>query len=266
MNRADNKEKLPLDSYTMFQVLMSSFSSTNYTRSEFFLILNIIDSLGTNKSLSIEELSSVSGVSMSSISRFIKKLGFDNYADFRVRMVSMIEVTRAVRKAKFGHIDALDTTPIFNNINQTKETADLKKIRKIIKYIRSFEKRLFIGSVEDLSTFSPLRKDLFACGYPCYLFYDLQTQIKMLNMADNNTCIILPTVNNVYVEHYRKDINTAKKHGAGTVLFTQSLRDSFSDLFDFSYKYGEDDASNFGFYSLHFLARILIEELHNSCL
>ncbi len=262
MEKIVNKDNLPLDSYTMFQVLMSSFSSTNYTRSEFFLILNIIDSLGARKSLSIEELSNVSGVSMSSISRFIKKLGFDNYSDFRVRMVSMIEVTKAVRKAKFGHIDALDTTPIFRNISQTKENADLKQIRDIIKYVTSYDKRLFIGSVEDLSTFSPFRKDLFACGYPCYLFYDLQTQLRMLNMADKNTCIILPTVNNVYVEHYRNDIKTAKKHGAATVLFTQSLPDSFSKMFDYCYKFGEEDALNFGFYSLHFLARILIEELH----
>ena len=117
-----------LDTYTFFQSLISVFSSTNYTKSEFYLIISLIDSLGEKQNLSIEELSEISGVSTASISRFVKKLGFNNYSDFRTRLSSMAEVAYSVRKSKYGHLDALDTAPIMQNLDATKDSLDMEKI------------------------------------------------------------------------------------------------------------------------------------------
>lgn len=156
-------KKNDLKTYTLFQYLMSMFSSTNYTKSEFYLILKIIDTFGEEGDLSIEALSEASGVSMASISRFVKKIGFQNYTDFRIRLASMLELVHTIRKSKFANFDAYDIDPIIQNITATKASMDEEKISLIIHRIRSHKKCFMIGSVDDLATFAPFRKELCSC-------------------------------------------------------------------------------------------------------
>lgn len=250
------------ESYIWFQKLMVEFSTSNHHKNEFYVILAIIDSMGEDNGISIEELAEKSSVSTATISRLITKLGFLNYRDFRAKIHNIVELSSVVRFYKYGNIDQTDPQPIFDNIKATADNLDMGKMKNIIELIQNSEKRMFVGLPENLSNLTSFSKDLFSKKLPCYLFLDVSTQINILNTLRSESCIIVSVVNNESILFFNEYLNKAKKGGAKLILFTQDEEDEFSKKFDIVYKYGIENSFNYGNYSLSYLSGILSSLLY----
>lgn len=250
------------ESYIWFQKLMVELSTANNSKNDFYLILAIIDSMAEKSGLSIEEMSEKSGVSTATISRFINKLGFTNYRDFRSKIQNIIEISSVVRYYKYNKTEQNDPQKILDNIKGTSENMDLIKLREIIEIIKKSEKRLFVGFPETLANFTGFRKDLFVTKHPCYLFFDVTTQIDLLNSIDSKSCVIVLSVYNESMLFYKNALEKAKKNGVNLILFTQDFEDEFSKTFSIVYRYGIDNALNFGNYSLSYLSGVLSSLLY----
>lgn len=250
------------DSYRLFETLAGYFCMTSYSKNDFFLVLKMIDILSKGEGVSIEKLAEMTGISTATISRFIKKCGFKNYYEFRSKLYAIHEVAKYERQKKHaekGKADDIDK--IIRNLEQTKKNLNMESLDNILRILLESNQRCVIGSAEDMSCFAGFWKDLLAVGKASYFFYDFHAQIQFLETAKQGDCFLLLTVDNQYVDYYWEYLNKAKKRGAVLVLFTQNNEDEFSREFDLVCQYGEPGTSNYGCYSLRYLASLLSDKI-----
>ncbi len=253
------------DSYQMFENLAGFFSMTNYSKNEYYLVLKLIDILGKGEAVSIEKLAEITCVSTATISRFIKKCGFKNYYEFREKLYGIHEAAKYERQKRYeqgGKADDLDK--IVRNLESTKKHLDDNKLEEILRIFLASEQRCIIGSAEYLSCFAGFWKDLLAKGKASYFFYDFYSQVQLMKTAKEGDCFLLLTVDNQYVDYYREFLAEAKRRHAVLILLTQDKEDEFSKIFHLVYRYGMAGSSNYGCYSLRYLASLFSDKLISS--
>lgn len=229
-------------------------------------ILNHVDQLDT---MSLEVLANESNISQASVSRFIKKIGFKSYQDFRESLQKAVLELQLNRK--FIHkeiyanctdeqvIDKICQNSI-DNIIETKRKLDIELIRHIVTLILKSPSVTFYGDDHALAIFYTLQLDLLANGISAYLFKTKQAQSLHLEFLEEQSVLLFFNVFDGFFSSEQKQfIQKARQKKVKTVLFCQDDIKEKEEMFDYVVTYGQVQSINQGYYSLIVLSQILSE-------
>lgn len=231
------------------------------------VILKNVDRL---ESMSLEKLSEESNISQASVSRFIKKMGFKNYQDFRESFQKALLEIKLNRKLSHVTMFPYDKEhqiaeqlyeQALENLKMTKETLDLNKLNAIIELFRNAKSVTFYGDDHALSIFYTLQLDLLANGIPAYLFKTAEMQhLHSEFIKDGSVVVFLNVYTGFITPSQRKMLREIRTNKNIMMIgFTQEYKESWDEFFDVVVRYGVRNSVNNGFYSLQYLCQILSE-------
>lgn len=233
----------------------------------------ILEHVNEIDSMSLENLSNESNISQASVSRFIKKLGYKNYQDFRESFKKALLEIKLNRK--LSHVtlfpyrdkqDIVDTLyeNAINNLTKTKEIIDLKQLNRIINILKNAHSVTFFGDDHALSIFYTLQLDLMANEIPTYLFKIEEIQsLHSEFIGDEDVIVFLNVYSGFITPKQRSMLKEIRKlKNVKMIGFTQEYKPSWDDFFNEVIHYGISNSVNDGFFSLQLLAQILSELMY----
>ncbi len=252
---------------TVFR-LINSCNTQVANNNDYNIARTILSYVNDLEIVSLEELANQANISQASVSRFIKKMGFKSYQDFRESFQKafleiklsrkLANVTqyphRSVEKmADQIHQEAID------NLTKTREIVSTRLLLHIIKTMKEASSVSFYGDDHALSIFYTLQLDLLANGTPSYLFKITDVQGLHMQFIDQNSVVMFFNVySGFFSSEQKQTLEVAKKNGVKIIVFTQDDLES-DDLFDLIVYYGQSKSLNTGYYSLLYISRILSE-------
>lgn len=252
---------------TVFK-LINSCNTQVANNNDYNIARTVLSYVNDLEVVSLEELANQANISQASVSRFIKKMGFKSYQDFRESFQKafleiklnrkLANVTqyphRSVEKmADQVHQEAID------NLMKTREIVPTHLLLYIIKIMKEASSVSFYGDDHALSIFYTLQLDLLANGTPAYLFKITDVQGLHMQFIDQHSVVMFFNVYSGFFSIEQKEIlEVAKKNGAKIIVFTQDELESDA-LFDLIVYYGQSKSLNTGYYSLLYISRILSE-------
>lgn len=244
------------------------YSSTDYMIAK--AILNLVEN---NQTTTLEELAKEASVSETSVHKFIKKVGFKNFDEFR--MVFFLAVAQMntgrnlMHMHDHGKIESFDqlVTSIYSraqaNMIETVKLIDFYQLKQVVDQLLSANTVTFIGDEHTLSDFYTLQLDLLGMLVPSYLFKRTDIQINhMSRLKEGDVIIYLNVFKGWFSETERESMKIAHDNKATTIGFFQETDNEINELFDQVILYGIKDSHNQGFYSLYFISQILSEMIY----
>lgn len=196
----------------------------------------LIENLCNIDTYTIESIAEISFTSVSTVSRFIKSLGFNSFTEFRARfksynisrMLQINDIRNGINiKDKEAINDYIDTLTI--NFNSLKNNIDFNKIDKINNIIYNSKNIAISGSLLSAS---------IALFYQIYMLY-FGKYVSFYNFFSNENTIeddidvfIIFSVEGNFVSAQKEKILNLKLRNKKIILITQNPRIIISHIFD----------------------------------
>ena len=247
-----------MNNYTAFQLLLYELTGASYSESDFNIVLALIECLSKDGSIpKIKDLAEQAATSTSSISRFAKKLGYQDYQSFRYKFSNIKETMVFRRKALYTDDPEATKEKILNNLNITWDQIDFDKLNRIVKALLTSKNNMFAGNNDNLICFFGVYKDLFFKHGTNYFFLDLKTQEDFLNRLGKDDCVLAVCTNTNTSMFSKQRLEKLKKKGVTIILFAQDMPEEIEALCDIVYQYGREKDLFIGNFSLQYLAYVL---------
>lgn len=217
--------------------------------------------------LSLEQIASQANISSASVSRFVKKLGFDSFAGFKLALYIQLNDIAKLREnqnqRQFGQTGIAGLSLRMyqnsqNNLQSTYASLDQQKLGAIATSLKNANTVTFLGDYHALASFYLVQLDLLAHKIPCYSFYNREYAhqgIAMLTSADVIVYFSVAANFNNPQDHLM--LQKARNQKAKIICFCQDEPESGQIDFDILYPYGKARSINDGYYSLFLLANII---------
>lgn len=177
-----------------FITFLEKASNDLQSDNEVMIVKGIIDNMETIYSLNIERLAEISFSSPTTIIRFVQRLGFKSYTDFRERMSSSFQKLQVpsmvnryteyldytindIEEIYLRHIQVLDDT--YSNF-------DKDSLIKVIDLISNSNGVLITGDYHSMEIFYLFMITLQMYGIPCYMLKQEKILNEFLNLHIEN--------------------------------------------------------------------------------
>ena len=247
-------------------MLMQHCNSAVTNQNEYMISSAIIRRVVQNEDLAIEQIADEANISQASVSRFVRKAGFDSWQSFRENCTGAcheIGQRRFVYDVGAKASKSLEDikTDIYkammDNLTSTNDSLDYEKIDSILSLLESAKEVVFLGDEHALSIFYTLQLELRFAGIPAYLYKNSEVQEGMAGRVGPGTVVVFLNIENNFISKSQENVvEKMKKHGAAIIVFSQQDVDGILK-YDHLYKYGIAGSHNNGYYSLFFLSQIL---------
>ena len=244
-------------------------SETN-NNNDFLIASIIIRRVTGNEDLSIEAVADEANTSQASVSRYIRKMGFTGWQDFRdncngstKEMLSKRRLQAEKLRGDKGKEEVAGKLckNACDNIMATLKSFDVKKVDEIIDLLVNARKVFIIGDEHAQSNFYTFQLDLLFSGVPTYLYKNNEMQQLSSSFAGEGTAVLFLNVEKNFIAPPQVELlKNMRKNGAKLVAFYQQDEADLG-IFDMTLKYGIPGSFNDGYYSLFVLAQIMSEYL-----
>ena len=244
-------------------------SETN-NNNDFLIASIIIRRVTRNEDLSIEAVANEANTSQASVSRYIRKMGFTGWQDFRDNCNGATKEMLSKRKLQAEKIRGNKSKEEIardlcknacDNIMATLESFDIKRIEEIINLLVNAKKVFIVGDEHAQSNFYTFQLDLLFSGVPTFLYKNNEIQQLSANFAGEGSVVLFLNVEKNFIAPPQVELlKNMKKNGAKLVAFFQQDEADLG-IFDLTMKYGIAGSFNDGYYSLFVLAQIMSEYL-----
>lgn len=259
-----------MSNYMQLVFNMINHCNTQLTNgNEYSIARAILNHVEKIDNMSLEVLANESNISQASVSRFIKKIGFKSYQDFRESLQKAVLELQLNRKfihkdrfSKCTEVELVDQIcqNSIDNIIETKQHIDIELIKHIVTLILKAPSVTFYGDDHALAIFYTLQLDLLANGVPSYLFKTKEAQSLHFEFLEEQSILLFFNVYEGFFSSEQKQyIQKAKQKKVVTVLFCQDDLKDKEEMFDYVITYGQPQSVNQGYYSLIALSQILSE-------
>lgn len=237
----------------------------------------ILQSVGDDQKISLQSIADRASISPAGVSRYIRKIGYDSFEDFKLHFESslmeiqlnrQLQHTRQYQYGSKGKIADQIFQETNENLQATYKKLDLMKIEKIIQKMRSASSVTILGDDHTLSDFYTFQLDLLFFKIPAYLYKQKDVQVLQTAKLDQNAMVLFLNVYTGFISEQEWQIleNIHQEKHAFLVGLFQDQNDRAARLFDEVLLYGIPNTVNDGFYSLSFLSRIFSEILVEDCI
>lgn len=216
--------------------------------------------------LTVEQLAEEASVSLSSVSRFFSKAGFESFSSFKnifsdyLNDISRIRVRSIYREFPGEDITTPADTLLnraVDNLSATRTELDMSSLNKAVNFLIERKNCVFIGDTRDLNAFTITQLDLLAMGKSCYMKNIQNTDVSTLKMLGSNvTACFISVYKGWYTDIIQQLAKQVGKMDWHTILLCQD-GEVRSESMECCIKYGIPDSKNNGYYSLQYLSELM---------
>lgn len=213
------------DPYYVFVNLMSRFAYETNDSADYNITITLLKRLhDLSLPLSLKDLANEANVSEATVSRYVRKLYFKDYQDFRSKFIPSVYSARIARNALFTDSSPELCTELINSeindLNRLRTTLNMRKVRSFLDDVLSHGSMIMIGGASLIASLYNFRIDLNANGIPCYFFYPVPTQAELLRTVGKSTVVLYVIENDPHLEYYAKQIDQLHQKGITQYLLT----------------------------------------------
>ncbi|MCR3760924.1 MurR/RpiR family transcriptional regulator [Clostridium felsineum] len=229
----------------------------------------LIENIDKFEHMTIEKMALLSFTSTSTISRFVRSMGYRNFIELKELSKSskvnrFISMNDNLEDLKF---DKLHDEEIFDNyidiicssLKRLKGNMEFKKIDKINEMIYSSEHISIYGFLLPGSLARHYQLSMMSFGKYCE-YYDLSN--LDLSAPEKSKLSLFFSVDGNFIESSREIIVKAKAKGEKLVLITQNPRIRLSNMFDEILYMGDFDSSKGGRYKLMVFIEVMLNRYY----
>ncbi len=235
--------------------------------SDYSIVNNTIRSFGQERFPTIDELAEQSTIAKSSVTRFVKKHGFNDYREFRTVMESGRKILYQNLEFLFlNNSDSKDVheindviyNSVLDNLNATRNNLNMGMIMKIVQLLKNAKDVTFVGANHDVEEFLMLQISLMTAGIPAYSFRSDQASSLHCNFIGEDSVVLFINIADHFFNSH-EILQQCQNKNAKTVFLTQDDNPKREDIFDIYYRYGVPDSLHNGYASLTYLSRLLMD-------
>ena len=144
--------------FNFFRYCNENLSNTN----EYNIARIIIEHIGDIKTVSLEQIAQEANISIASVSRFVQKIGYSSFQDFKdgldyfIRNLNMVRTVSNMQQFMRTSLDNLADSlyvEAISNLRQTKLNLDMEKLVAITKLLLNSRSVTFIGDTHEMIDF-----------------------------------------------------------------------------------------------------------------
>lgn len=178
--------------------------------------------------MSLSEITKKINVSESTIVRFVKKLGFKGFIEFKLEVAN--EISNLQNYISEDYIDNISSN-IFETINKTKELIDKNDVEKVVEYINN-SKRMFIFGIGASGVAAlEMQNRFMRYGKIGHSVNDGHFQVMYSSVATSEDVIIVLSLSGETADLIYP-LTIAKEKGAKIILITNYILSTLSKLSD----------------------------------
>jgi len=240
-----------------------------YNPTEYTIARAILDVAESGQTVSLSGLAEKANISEASVSRFIRKCGFDSFQEFRdTYQISLVELKmgrkiRAMSQYKTREDEKLVKLlgeRLKENLAVTVESVSPEDLRAMVNLLLGASSVTFIGDDHTLSDFYTLQLDILSAGIPAFLFKNREFQvIHAGTLKKGDLVVYLNVCLDFMTAAESRMLGELKKNGVTLAGLFQETTPAQEKQFDLILKFGIEESRNDGFVSLWYMSRILSE-------
>ena len=220
-------------------------------------LLNHLDGI---KDIGIQEMAKECSVAMSSISRFCKEIGLNDFNELRELLITTnmtFEQYSTSSKAK----DRLKeySSKVKESITMVEKSIDIQQIDLLCKEIKKHDHIAIFGLLKAGSAAFNLQSDLLMLGKQTYSNISYKQQLQYISLADENDLLIIFSYTGSYFDY--PDIRTLKNRlKKPQIWLISSKQESYPDFIDHVITFDSKQDQNSHPYQLQFIASLIAQE------
>lgn len=191
----------------------SSLDTTNY-----HIALKMLENYGKLPLMSIGDTAKLCNFSKSTISKFARQIGFDDYLDLKDNAITLENRNNSPLSYRSNILNAIEQEgfeeyldAMIEDIQFFKESVDVSAIDKIVNRIKEFDYVVALGLIFSESAAMDLQYKLAYKGKFLRTFLDDTDQEHFLKEADENTLAIVLTNSGEYLTTRQQKLGAPKK-------------------------------------------------------
>ena len=173
--------------------LLYIVNEARHETSDTIIAKAFIESRNELDELSLDQLSQKYYISQASISRFIQKMGYKNYNQFKNALSLSIYRINQEHHAQ-EYLDPLDIREqVYQDIASALDCIhdiDMNHLQRGIDTMKQYQTIIFMGSDLSMAITHILQMGLIALGKNAYTIYNLNYQNDVLDTLDNQSLVI----------------------------------------------------------------------------
>jgi len=186
--------------------------------------------------LNINDLAQKNDVSLPTVFRFAKTLGFEGFKEFKVELIKNMAMglNMAVDNADYGSTEGI-TRNIFEqhakNLQETLELTDFNAIEKAVDLILGAKKIVYFAVSSSLSIAFESYSRFLRAGFNCYYNSDSYSQRVLSTQCGPEDVVIAISFSGESYEVI-DCVKNAKANKAKTICFTAFMKSTLTDYAD----------------------------------
>ncbi len=186
--------------------------------------------------ISINELAKIIDVSLPTVFRFAKTLGFEGFKDFKIELIKdmAIGLNISVEDTEDSSIENITNNIFQKDINNLKETLsiiDYEDLKNAVDSILKSKKIIFFAISSSISVAMESYSKFIRAGFACYYNPDSYSQKIISLQANTYDTAIAISFSGESVDTVRC-LKNAKENGAKTIAVTTFMKSSITKYAD----------------------------------
>lgn len=235
---------------------------------DYGIVRELVRNVDNLQDVSIEELAEGASISVPSVSRLVRRLGFSSMRQFK----SIIEAGRKVSsmlqamrwQQRFGSLAHSDSESVTRaiadeahaHIEATMSFLDQNELARLIEALRTSRSVYILGDSLEANMFYPLQLMLVDDGTPAFSFLgDDPRDAHAMRLSADDT-VLFASASADWLQAWQRDFLRAAKDSGSTVIAL--LQDDLPDLdADITIRYGVPGSDESAYYSLYLLSDVI---------
>lgn len=222
--------------------------------------------------ITILQLAEMCYTSPSTISRFVKKLGYSNFNEFKMKCIERRNLGTEIladnvknisfdsKNDKKVLIDLVDSINI--SLREFVEKLDLNEIDRLVNMIHDYKDIYFFGFHLSGYFMQHLQYNLFNLGKYVNFASQERSQEKLAKQTNESSLSIIFSVDGNFLRQKSQIFYSLKDNGGKVILVTQNPALKMASQCDYVIYLGNYKSATEGRYKLHLFTEILINRYY----
>lgn len=215
---------------------------------------------------SLDQLSQNMFFSQASISRFIQKMGYKNYNEFKTQIaLSNLQIVTNNNTKKLGTPNEIRNS-VYQDIKNALESInsiDMIKLTKVLNLLRESNEIYFVGSELSMGIIYLLQIGLISMKKNVYAIYDINYQNETLKKINDDALVICVSLESRWYTMNHFALENILNSNYKTMLWTIVSDHLDNDKFNLTYQFGQEVEDNIGYNELMYFVLLLYRLIIN---
>lgn len=220
--------------------LLDIINREDYNSMNFIIAKYILENLEKRKVISTKELAQECNVSKSSISRFCRKLGYDDFLELQIAIGSY----KSFGEERFSDLKGENTGELIqsyfqciqNTIGSLDQMLDIEALETLVRDIHDYERVVVMGHVQSSFPALSLQHYLTILHKFVYCTQNISEEKEMLETFDEKSLIIIFSAGGKFIERVLDGMGVMKRKSLPKIYMITGSR---TKHLPFVYKYIE---------------------------